>query len=138
MTAICRSTGTTTRLTTLAGWCLWVTVWGPIIAILLSFQSGIPYSFYIDYRRVVFVALLIQMCAALATAGTRSFRWAIGLAAFAAVQNPLWIVHFGVTWPWLLINAGTVVVSFMAIAHVHDAESRVARAGADATSTEPR
>lgn len=114
-----------------------MTVWGPIIAILLSFQSGIRYSFYIDYRRVVFVALLIQMCAALAAAGTRSFRWAIGLAAFAAVQNPLWIVHFGVTWR-LLINAGTVVVSFMAMAHVHDTESRVGRAAGDATSTEPR
>ena len=45
-----------TRLERVAAWCLWITVWGPILAILLSFQDDIEYSFFVRYRQIVFPA----------------------------------------------------------------------------------
>ena len=52
-----------TRLERVAGWSLWLTVWGPIITILLSFQQDVEYSYYIGYRNLIFPALLLQKLA---------------------------------------------------------------------------
>ena len=115
--------GGPTRLTRVAGWCLWITVWGPIVAILKSFQIATPYSFYVTYRKVVFVALVVQLCASLAVSGARSAWLALGLCALAVLLNPMWMVHFGAAWPWRLINVATVALSFTAMTHVHDIQS---------------
>lgn len=70
-----------TLLERIAGWCLWITVWGPILAILTSFQDGTEYSFFIAYRQVVFPALLVQICLRLAQPSGLSIWKTIGLVA---------------------------------------------------------
>lgn len=63
-----------TRLERLAGWCLWITCWGPIVAIIVSLQKDVDYPFFIFYRKVVFPALLIQICLRLAQDKDPDFR----------------------------------------------------------------
>jgi len=99
-----------------AGWCLWITVWGPIITILASFQHDVEYSFFIRYRQLVFPALLIQICLSLAQAVDLNVWRTAVLILLAALQNPIWMVQFGVAWPWRVINGATVVLSGMAMA----------------------
>ena len=110
-----------TRLERAAGWCLWITVWGPIIAILFSFQDDVEYSFFIRYRQIVFPALLIQISLRLAQPVDLNIWKTALLIVLAALQNPIWMVHFGVAWPWRIVHAATVVASFMAVAEVYDA-----------------
>lgn len=109
-----------TRLERIAGWCLWITVWYPIITIFLSFQPDVSYSYFITYRKVVFVALLIQCCATLAVSTARTAWFAAALALLAILHNPLWIIHLGSPWPWRVINTATVVLSFTTMAHLAD------------------
>ncbi|HLG17758.1 MAG TPA: hypothetical protein VJH03_25160 [Blastocatellia bacterium] len=120
-----------------AGWCLWVTVWGPILTIFASFQDDVDYSFFIRYRQFVFPALLVQICLRFAQpAGLKLWKTAV-LILLAGLQNPIWMVHFGIAWPWRIINAATVVFSFMAVAEVRD--SRVSReAAAGSASNRPK
>jgi len=114
-----------TLLERIAGWCLWITVWGPIPAILASFQDSTEYSFFITYRQVVFPALLVQIRLRLAQPSGLSIWKTVGLVALAALQNPIQMIHLGSVWPWRAINAATVVLSFMGVAEVRD--RRVAR-----------
>jgi hypothetical protein len=107
-----------TRLERVAGWCLWITVWGPILATLLSLQEDVEYSFFIRYRNLVFSALLIQISLRLAQARELNAWKTALLVLLAALQNPIWMVHFGVRWPWWIINAATAVASCMAVAEV--------------------
>ncbi len=109
-----------TRLECLAGWCLWVTVWGPLISTYMSFQKGTSYSFFIGYRRLVFPALLIQVCLRLAQKSDPDWRKTALLVILALFNNPIHMVHFGVVWPWWIINVATLVVSFWAVAEVRD------------------
>ena len=87
----------------------------------MSLQKGVNYSFFISYRRIVFPALLIQICLRLAQKPDPDFRKTIFLIILAVLQNPIRMIHFGVAWPWWIINAATVVISFMAVAGVRDA-----------------
>jgi hypothetical protein len=112
--------GGATRLETVAGWCLWITCWGPILTILNSFQRT-PYSYYIGYRQIVFPALLVQICLRLAERVELNLWKTSLLVALAILHNPIWMIQIGVAWPWRFIDAATVVVSFMAVAEVHDA-----------------
>ena len=109
-----------THLERLAGWCLWITVWGPILAIIMSLQKDVDYSFFISYRRIVFPALLIQVCLRLAQKPDPDFRKTVSLILLGILQNPIRMIHFGTAWPWWIINAATVVISFMAVAEVRD------------------
>jgi len=109
-----------TRLERLAGWCLWVTVWGPIAATYMSFQKDTDYSFFISYRRLVFPALLIQICLRLAQIPDADWRKTALLVILAVLNNPIYMVHFGIVWPWWIINAATLVISFWAVAEVRD------------------
>lgn len=94
---------------------------GSIIAIVMSPQKDMGYSFFMSYRKIVFPALLIQICLRLAQNPDPDFRKTVFLIILAALQNPIRMVHFGVAWPWWLVNAATVVISFVAVAEVRDA-----------------
>jgi len=109
-----------TPLERLAGWCLWVTVWGPIIAIIMSLQKNVDYSFFIGFRKIVFPALLIQISLRLAQRPDPDLRKTVFLIILAVLQNPILMIHFGVAWPWWLVNASTVVMSFWAMVEVRD------------------
>jgi hypothetical protein len=87
----------------------------------MSLQRDVDYSFFISYRRIVFPALLIQICLRLAQKPDPDFRKSVFLIILAVLQNPIRMIHFGVAWPWWIINAVTVVISFMAVAEVRDA-----------------
>src|SRR4030095_1143902 len=113
------------RLERLAGWCLWITCWGPIIVIIMSLQKDVDYAFFIFYRSVVFPALLIQICLRLAQDKDPDFRKTALLVIVAVLQNPIRIIHFGVAWPWWIVNATTIVISFWAVTEVRD--SRLAK-----------
>ncbi len=117
-----------TLLERIAGWCLWITVWGPILAILASLRDSTDYSFFITYRQVVFPALLVQICLRLAQPSGLSIWKTAGLVAVAVLQNPIQMIHLASVWPWRAINAATVILSFMGVTEVRD--RRVARQGA--------
>ncbi len=109
-----------TRLERVAGWCLWLTVWGPILTILFSFQSDVDYSYDITYRNIVFPALLVQICLRLAQASDPDLRKTLLLIGLAILQNPIYAIHFGSPWPWRIVNAVTVAASFVAVTEVRD------------------
>lgn len=77
-----------TLLEKIAGWCLWITVWGPILAILASFQGDTKYSFFITYRQIVFPALLVQICLRLAQPSGLSIWKTVALVTLAAAAKP--------------------------------------------------
>jgi hypothetical protein len=123
-----------TLLEKIAGWCLWITVWGPILAILASFQDDTKYSFFITYRQIVFPALLVQICLRLAQPSGLSIWKTVALVTLAALQNPIWMIHIGSVWPWRVINSATVVLSFIGVAEVRD--TRMARQTATQTEAQ--
>jgi hypothetical protein len=128
--------GTTreTLLEKIAGWCLWITVWGPILAILASFESDTNYSFFITYRQIVFPALLVQICLRLGQPSGLSTWKTVALVTLAALHNPIWVIHIGSVWPWRVINSATIVLSSMGVAEVRD--TRMARQNAAQTEAE--
>ena len=110
-----------TRLDRLASWCLLITIWYPIFAILFSFQDDIKYSFFISYRQVLFPALLIQVASRLAQPVDLGLWKTVALVALAVLHNPIWMIHFGIAWPWRFVDATTIIVSALSVVEVHDA-----------------
>jgi len=98
----------------------------------MSLQQDVDYPFFIFYRRVLFPALLIQICLRLARDEDPDFRKTALLVIVAVLQNPIRIIHFGVAWPWWIVNVTTIIISFVAIAEVRDA--RLAKEATERTN----
>jgi len=90
------------------------------VAIVMALQKDTGYSFFILYRRLVFPALLIQICLRLAQKPDPDWHKTAILAVLAVLNNPIYMFHFGIIGPWLIINVATLVFSFWAVAEVRD------------------
>lgn len=97
---------------------------GPIGAIWFSFFKDVDYSFFINYRKWVFPALLVHICLRLAQKPDPDWRKTWLLVILAVLNNPIRLVHFGIVWPWLIINAATLIFSFWAVTKVRDCRLR--------------
>ena len=105
------------------------------MAIIVSFQEDVDYTFFVFYRKVVFPALLIQICLRLAQDLDPNY-WKTALLIIVAVlQNPIRTIHFGMSWPWWIVNVTTIVISFMAMSEVRDSRLAKTEAPDDPKST---
>lgn len=99
----------------LALWALWITVYGPISAVYMSFQEDVSYSCFTTYREVVFSALLVQTCSRLARPRGLSTWKTLALGAVGVVQNPIYVIHLGTAEAWRVVDILTLVLSSVAL-----------------------
>lgn len=113
-----------TKLDTVAAWCTLITVWGPIIAIGQGLSRTASYQWFLTYREVVFAALLVQLSARLTLRREPSLWKTLGLGVLGLLHNPIVPIHFGVVWPWVIVNRATATLSFWSTIEVADAQRR--------------